>query len=288
MNLPAPPPSPPEPAELSERAPLVANLRVLSLLWYIPFAGALFVVLVGLFVPSPQASLVFRIEVACVEFLGFVGTMLAARAFERGDYLRSAWTFQAICFAFIFFSDLTRFPLIGQLEETGTLRSVLSIIGNAAAVFGSWRFGRAWGEAAFPDAERTRRRAYIAATVIALVLAGGPLVSDLRALLAWGDREALTNLASEIGDMGSMCLLAPVLPTALALRGGKLAWPWSLLAASLVAWLAFDCAVAFAGGANVDDNILGRTLVEVFRAFGSLFTLSAGLAQRHVIRLTRG
>ncbi|WP_394828667.1 hypothetical protein [Pendulispora albinea] len=284
MTLSAPPSSRSSKPSLSGGTESTTNVRALSLLWFIPFAGALLVVATGIAVPSPTVLMVFRVEVSFVEAVAFIGSALAARAFDRGDYLRTAWALQAACFFFLFFSDLTRFPAVGQIDPTGTLRTVLSMIANGSAIVGAWRFGRAWGEADLPDAARTRRRAYIAAAVVALALAGGPLVKDVGCVLASGDREALTNICSELGDIGSLCLLAPVLPTAIALRGGKLAWPWSLLAASLIAWLSFDGAVAIADGANGDD-VTKRTLVEVFRTLGSLFTWSAGIAQRHVMRM---
>ena len=101
----------------------------------------------------------------------------------------------------------------------------------------------------------------------------------------FGDRAALVNLASEIGDIGSLCALAPVLPVAFALRGGRLAWPWSLLGASLLAWLAYDGVVAVTHDAFGSNS--ARLFIEVFRALGCLFNLSSGIAQAQVIRLMR-
>jgi len=267
------------------QAPLDANLRQLAAFALFPFAGAAVVILAAQFAPPSTLPWFFHLEVGVVEALAFGGSALAARAFDRGDYLRGAWLYNAACFFFIFFSDLTRFPGFPQATGIDIARGVLSLVGNACGVVSSFRLGRAWTEAELPDAVRTRRRAYVATAIVALAVAGGPLVHDIRAFLA-GYVEALTNVASEMGDIGALCVLAPVLPTAIALRGGTLAWPWSLLAMSVVAWLAFDGAVNYAGGAHVDD-VTKRMLVEVFRSLGCTLTLSAGLAQRHVLRLTQ-
>ncbi|WP_394850475.1 hypothetical protein LZC95_23835 [Pendulispora brunnea] len=267
------------------QAPLDASMRQLGALALFPLAGAALVILAAQFAPPPSLKLFFHLEAAVAEALAFIGSAIAARAFDRDDYLRSAWVYQATCFLFIFLSDLTRFPGFPQAMGIDIARGVLSLIGNGSAIVSAFRFGRAWTEADLPDAVRTRRRAYVATAIVAFALAGGPLVHDLRAFFA-GYIEALTNVASELGDIGSLCMLAPVLPTAIALRGGTLAWPWSFLGASLFAWLAFDGAVNYAGGAHVDD-VTKRMLVEVFRGLGCTLTLSAGLAQRHVLRLTQ-
>jgi len=269
-------------ASKSPSAPLHASLRRLV---FVPLAWIVLLFVFATLLPHDARPLFFRLELAASELLGFVGCVIAATAFERGDYLRRAWSYTALCFVLIWLSDLSRFPELEPLVGNDLARGVVSLIGNIVAILGAWRFGRAWSEADLPDADRTRKRVYIVAAIVALLMAGGPLVNDVEAVV-FGDTAALVNVASELGDIGSLCVMAPILPVAFALRGGHLAWPWSLLSASLIAWLAFDGAVALAGGAYMTD-LPQRLFVEVFRALGCLLTLAAGIAQRRVIRLTR-
>ncbi len=265
--------------------PLDASLRRLVLipvLWVAVLVAGVFLV------PRPDLPLFYRLELAASEVAGLAGCFIAASAFERSDYLYRAWAYNAVCFLFIFVSDGSRFPvfdgILGGGAPADLFRGSISLIGNVFAVIGAWLFGRAWSEAELPGAERTRKRAYVAAAVVAFGFAGEPLVNDVMAVW-FGDRAALVNVASEIGDIGSLCAMAPVLPVAFALRGGRLAWPWSLLGASMLAWLAFDGAVAVAHDAYATND--ARLYIEIFRSLGCLFTLSAGIAQARVIRLMR-
>jgi hypothetical protein len=91
---------------------------------------------------------------------------------------------------------------------------------------------------------------------------------------------------SALGDMVSLWLIAPLLLTALALRGGLFGWPFALLTASYVAWLGYDALGVV--GAELGLGPAGaRTASELFRALGCLYGLSAGLAQRAVVRELR-
>ena len=79
----------------------------------------------------------------------------------------------------------------------------------------------------------------------------------------------------------SFSLIAPFLLTALALRGGSLGWTWGLLTASLVGWLLFDAATAYAPA--VIGPVHAHTLSEIFRLFACTLALGAGIAQRWAV-----
>jgi hypothetical protein len=89
-------------------------------------------------------------------------------------------------------------------------------------------------------------------------------------------------------DIVTLCLITPLLLTAVALRGGSFSWPWGLLTASRLAWLLYDASEAF--GASLGPA--GFPLPELFRGLGENFLCAAGLAQflviRHVRRMARG
>ena len=84
-------------------------------------------------------------------------------------------------------------------------------------------------------------------------------------------------------DILGLCLVAPLLLTAVSLRSGLFVWPWALITAGRIAWLLYDAAVAVEAG----PPPLGFPLSEVFRGLGMNYLFAAGLAQLLVIRQVR-
>jgi hypothetical protein len=74
-------------------------------------------------------------------------------------------------------------------------------------------------------------------------------------------------------------LIAPFLLTAVALRGGSLAWTWGLLTASLFGWLLFDATLSW-GPFVLSGAPAVEKLSECFRLLACTFGMVAGLAQR--------
>src|SRR5207244_3662885 len=124
---------------------------------------------------------------------------------------------------------------------------------------------------------------YAAAFALAVLAAGTPLPNYVRQMARGEIGENLMWTASTVGDIVSFSLIAPMLLTALALRGGALAWPWALLTASLVSWLGVDAVVFFGPAIHLSDAQAKLTL-EVFRGLACTFAMSAGFAQRLVSR----
>ena len=77
-------------------------------------------------------------------------------------------------------------------------------------------------------------------------------------------------------------MLAPILLTAVALRGGLLMWPWGLVTASLAAWLCYDATIGLGPhlGLAADTQAV---IANSFRMLATFLNLSAGLAQRFVM-----
>src|SRR5262249_44582275 len=94
------------------------------------------------------------------------------------------------------------------------------------------------------------------------------------------------GLFSALGDMVSLWLIAPLLLTALALRGGLFGWPFALLTASYGAWLGYDALGVGGGDLGLSPHATPAA-AEPFRAPGCLYGLSAGLAQREVVAKVR-
>lgn len=228
-------------------------------------------------------------EIETVKLLAIIGSLAAATAFERGDYLRRAWLLSAWCYILLFSRDM----LLGAWTPwapgprlfglpTELFESALVFTGNFVGVWSVLLLARAWTVAGLGDADSVARRRvlFFSALAVAVVVVGTNVHMDLKALMG-GNLNALVSLASDIGDVVSLALIAPVLLTALAMRGGLLLWPWAFLTASMVGWLFYDASATFGhmvrGGASL------KLTGEIFRSFACSFSFVAGIAQRMVL-----
>ena len=232
-----------------------------------------------------------RVEMELAKALALGGAVAAALAFERGEYLRRAWLLIAGCMALLLLRDATLLPFLG-LDAMGeqrlaALRGLLVVGANLSQIAGTWMLARAWKRAALAlPVSRLSQALLVAAVVAAALAVTGPGMVRNASRVGQGDVAALTGLASAMGDAVSLFLIAPLLLTALALRGGLFGWPYSLLTTSYVAWLLYDATIAVGPAAGLDAAGT-RTASELFRALGCLFGFSAGLAQRFVVQQLR-
>jgi hypothetical protein len=217
--------------------------------------------------------------------LALVGCFAAALAFEEGDYLRRAWFYSGLCYLLLLLGDVAGIPLLAtrlSTHEVDLVEGSFAVLGNATSVVGTWMLARAWTVAGLDDdddASRTRGRLlFAAAAAVSLAITGWPLVHDVGALAA-GDLGASVNIASDLGDTICLALVAPVMHTALAMRGGMLRWPWGLLTFSGIAWIAYDAA---SGAVELFHVEQARWLIvtEALRGLACAFFFSAGMAQR--------
>ncbi len=223
------------------------------------------------------------------KLLALAGCLAAAVAFERGDYLRRAWFISGLCFLLLLVGDALGAPALAASlgpARTDLAQGVLALVANATSVVGTWMLARAWTVAGIEEddggASRARGRIiFAAAVVVALAVTGWPLAQDLRAL-AGGDASSLVSIASDLGDTICFALVAPLLQTALAMRGGALWWPWGLLTAGGVAWILYDAATGVGQIARVEPGPWA-ILTEALRALACSTMFAAGLAQRMVV-----
>jgi hypothetical protein len=232
-------------------------------------------------------TVLYRWEVLAIKLLATVGAASAGFRFLRRDYLRAAWLLTAACYGTLLLKDLV-FG-IGWRAVPGAftpavawLRAAMTIAANIAGAVGALLLARAWQVAGImlPGSRAARFAVLAAATALALATAGSATIGDLLAVFN-GDVQRVPFIASDLGDIVQLVIIAPVLLTALALRGGLLAWPWTLMAASMIGWLLYDAAGTY-GGEYADANQL-RAIEEVFRCLACLFTFSSGIAQRLVM-----
>lgn len=222
-----------------------------------------------------------------VRVLAVVGSVAAVSAFERGDHLRRAWMWLTGAATFVLLRDLLgRFvwtsspdaPLQGYPYWT---IAALGVVSNVLLLGGIFQLARSWKKADIPLPGGSSRGLVvgIVGAVLALAVAGPPAVRYASRL--WdGDWTALIGFVSSFVDILALCLLAPLLLTAVALRGGLFAWPWALITASILSWLFYDAA-------SYITTPEGYPWSEIFRGLALNFQFAAGLAQRFAVRHVR-
>jgi hypothetical protein len=260
-----------------------------SLLVGMPLAWVILFLIGDLGLWGGSAHPVFlRAEIELVKLASLGGFLAAALAFRGGEYLRRAWLLSGGCMAFLLLRDVTLIPWFESLPlPLEAVRGGLVVAANAFQVVGMLLLARAWRVAGLePPVTRARRLGlYLAAALVALAIAGPAVLQNLRALVG-GELGSLVFTASGLGDIVSMVLIAPLLLTALSLRGGLLGWPWWLLTASMLGWLLYDAALVALPAWGAGERII-RTVSEAFRALGGMYGLTAGVAQAWVVHRTR-
>lgn len=230
---------------------------------------------------------VIHVDVAVVKAAALIGCAAAAFRFAPGDYLRNAWLLQAQCYLFILIADgffRTGVGIWSGRSWSPLASGLVILVANVGQLIGTFMLARVWRVAGFDLAgSRGVRIAVQVGAIVVALAAGGPLaVSGFRDLRA-GQTIALIDLVSSISDIASFSLMAPFLLTAIALRGGSLAWTWGLFTASLGGWLLFDATFSY-GPLLGWSPVLVRQVAEGARVLACLFGLSAGLAQRFAVR----
>lgn len=212
------------------------------------------------------------------KMLSLAGCIAAALAFERGEYLNRAWLTYGGCYLLLLTNDT-----LGALSGDRLMiaRGLVVLVANGCSVTGTWMLARAWSVAGLGDEGQgvTRRRLLFAgAALLALAITAIPLVHDVRDLMG-GNGIALVSVASDLGDAVTLSLVAPVMQTALALRGGVLKWPWGFLTMSGLAWLVYDWTSSLM---DLHTAAPGLALIgsESMRVMANGFFFAAGLAQR--------
>lgn len=221
-----------------------------------------------------------------VRILALLGCVVAASAFDRGDHLRRAWSWMAWSTALLLLRDPLRLalePIQDSTSAAAWLLDGLALIGNLALVIGVWQLARSWRMAAMtqPGNSKKALALTLGVAVLALIVAAPAAATAFRDLLG-GDSRASATLASALADIVALCLIGPLLLTAIELRGGLFSWPWGLITACRVSWLFYDAAAAL--GLTL---IPGAPLHELFRGLALNLLFAAGVAQAMVVRAVR-
>jgi hypothetical protein len=236
-------------------------------------------------VPESLRPVVVQLVVDLSKVLAFAGMATAALAFDRGDYLRRGWGVWAACYACLLARDAMLLAA-GHVSPAvyEWTRGVLVSAGNLFVVVGAWTLARAWTVAGLehPGPKGTRRAVVAVAVVVALAFAGPTLLLDVHEI-ALGPRMDFDSIASDLGDILSLPLIAPVALTALAVREGTLRWPWMLLTSSLVAWLLYDALYTLPDYFVVASPSRYHLVSEQFHMLAGACAGAAGLTQRMAV-----
>jgi hypothetical protein len=200
------------------------------------------------------------------------------------EYVGRAWTL-----FFAAYSLLTIGEAFRRFTESGAIGEVCVIAANVALVGAYWLTARSF-KAAGLDFGGSRAQTIVAtslALVIALAICHDALLSNVNALFA-GD-VSVSRFISPLADVITFALVAPLLLTAFALRGGQQFWMFALLTTGTVGWMinqGIDAILELAGGAS--DAVVRSGRMTGF-AMACIFIASAALTQWLAAqRTTRG
>ena len=256
--------------------------------------GACVVLLAGILASAATDGRLafYRYEILAVKALATIGCLYAALAFRRGDYLRRAWlllggSYFLLLAIDLFFAPPAHSGATGLSPSVMRVRGAIVLLSNLSAVVGTFMLARAWKATGLerPGSALARRALGVGVTVVVLAVVGQSIYVDLRDL-AGGNLQGFAGLASDVGDLVTLLLIVPVLLTALALRGGVLAWAWLLVSATQLSWLFYD-AVGTVGFAFHLEHAQMRPVEELFRTLACTFAFVSGLAQRWAITRPR-
>lgn len=255
---------------------------------FLPAAWVGAFVAVASAMPATAAPAFIRTEIEAAKVLTLAGCVVAARAFSPGDYMRRAWVTLGGCWTTLLVRDAVflSFPpdAIAFGQPVVNVTAALSVVANTFGVVGCFMIAKAWHVAGLELPGRPAQRTAVMALwiTLAIAIAGPAVLGDVRLLLG-GEVSALVGFASSANDLLSLCFVAPVLFTALALRGGLLRWPWAFLTTSLLLWVFYDAAPVVARLLGLTD-LPARVFREAFRGGACLYGFSAGLAQAMALR----
>lgn len=217
-----------------------------------------------------------------IKALAFGGLCMGALAFQRGDYLRKAFAFEAGTFGLLIIRDLTGLLVFVKGALVGLslylpMRYTLVVLANLCAVSSGWMLAWVSDEAGLLGLGGRRRRALLilAGLTLGLLLSGPAVLKSLPAVFE-GKSGAVVTLISSAGDTITIALSAPILLTALALRGGFLYYAWGLVAASRILWLLYDGMAIFPN--DIALLPLVRSGEEALRMLAGLYECMAGIA----------
>jgi len=274
-------------ATLTTRIGAAARVRSVRypLLAAAPAAAFGAVVAIAVLAPGDQRWPLIDTIVRASKVLALFGCLAGGLSFRRSEHLFKGWILLAATYALLVVRDAVIHRSLLIAVETPTARwieTAIIVTANLLGVLGSWTMARAWyvGGIELPGSRATRNIVRGAAVVMAVSITlpafwlNAPHVAD-------GAPAPIMGISDVVADALSISLIAPVLLTALALRGAAVVWPWALLTCSMFGWLCFDAIFSIHTVVTSGGEAL-RVIGEAFRTFAATGAAVAGIAQRLV------
>jgi hypothetical protein len=245
-------------------------------------AAFLAVLLVAGVAPADARWPIIDAMIRASKVVGLFGCLIGALSFRRSDHLFRGWLLIAGMYALLVTRDavIHRSLLIDFGTSTARwIEAAVVVLANLMSVLGAWTMGRAWyvGGIALPGTRTTRSIVRAAAVAMAIAITM-PAFWHYAPHLLDGVPTPVVGVSNALADALSLSMLAPVLLTALALRGGAIAWPWALLTCSMFGWLCYDVTFSLSANLSTGGEAL-RALGEAFRALAAVAAGMAGIAQ---------
>jgi hypothetical protein len=199
-------------------------------------AATLGVVVVALFylflfpglAPNAQASTHATVRTLLLALVAFTSAMAANRFGWWSEYVGRAWTLFFVEYALLTASEILR------LRSSEMVFEVCVVLANLAGIGAYVLMARSLRAAGLELYGSPARKVLVTllALILAIALCYSPIVGALE-----GARSNPGSLLSPLADVITFVLVAPLLLTAFALRGGQIFWMFAFLTTGTIGWM---------------------------------------------------
>lgn len=223
------------------------------------------------------------VRIALLALTAFAAGLAAHKFGWWNEYAGRAWTLFFVEFAVLTVSEvLRRFFVDASLGY-----EIAVVVANLAAIGAYILMARSLSAAGLESTATplVKTLVFVAALILAILLCKDAMKAGYDSLSS--DTPRLSRLVSPAADVVTFLLVAPLLLTALALRGGQLSWIFGCLTIGTIGWMVnqgADFLATLAGGG--DDAV--RALRMVGFAMACLFIAAAALTQWLAARRASG
>lgn len=223
-------------------------------------------------------------RIALLALVALTAGLAASRFGWWSEYVGRAWTL-----FFVGYAVLTTGEVLRRFSPYPTAAEMCVVVANVALI-GAYVVTARSFKAAGLDFGASRAKKFVVTAIalgLALAICQEALVTNFNALIA-GSVSA-SRFISPLADVITFALVAPLLLTAFALRGGQQFWMFALLTIGTVGWMinqGIDFIFTVAGG--VSDAAVRSGRMTGF-AMACIFIAAAAFTQWYAAqRATRG
>ncbi|HYM61682.1 MAG TPA: hypothetical protein VEZ11_12415 [Thermoanaerobaculia bacterium] len=189
------------------------------------------------------------------------------------EYVGRAWTLFLIAYSLLTCSEIARrfFP------ERPTAKELLVAVANLALIGAYALMARSLHAAGLHYFGSIAKQVLIVvlAAALAIALCKGSLLSEIASIRAGTPH--IGSLISVLADMITFLLVAPLLLTALSLRGGQMFWIFAFLTAGTFGWIVNQASASVLGNLGLQEAV--RTGRMAGFALACCFISAAALTQ---------